>query len=194
MQGTFYVGIGVCSHDKDSVEKAVFSNVSLQTSTAAQPGPTSLYSALETIAIDGPSRRVEYLAPGRFEAPNWARDGNAFLFNRNGRIERLPANTGNLEVIDTGFAIHCNNDHGISPDSTQFAISDNSQEDHNSIVYVVPIGGGTPRRITQKSPSYWHGWSPNGKTLAFVGQRSGEFDIYTIPVAGGAAHHRERPG
>ena len=37
-----------------------------------------------------------------------------------------------------------------------------------------------PRRITQKSPSYWHGWSPDGKTLAFVGQRNDEFDIYTI--------------
>ena len=49
----------------------------------------------------------------------------------------------------------------------------------------MPIGGGTPRRITQKSPSYWHGWSPDGKTLAFVGQRNDEFDIYTIPITGG---------
>ncbi len=145
----------------------------------------ALFSALQTIAIDGTGRRVEYLAPGRFEAPNWTRDGSAFLFNRNGRVERLPESGGTPEVIDTGFAIRCNNDHGISPDETQLAISDNSQEDHNSIVYIVPIGGGTPRRITQKSPSYWHGWSPDGKTLAFVGQRNGEFDIYTIPAAGG---------
>jgi len=52
-------------------------------------------------------------------------------------------------------------------------------------VYIVPIGGGAPRRITQKSPSYWHGWSPDGKTLAFVGERNGDFDIYAIPAAGG---------
>jgi Tol biopolymer transport system component len=51
---------------------------------------------------------------------------------------------------------------------------------------VVPIGGGTPRRVTENSPSYWHGWSPDGKTLAFVGQRNGDFDIYTISPAGGA--------
>jgi hypothetical protein len=185
MQGTFYVGIGVCSHDEDAVEKAEFSHVALETSPLAQTGRTTLYSALETIAIDGTGRRVTHLAPGRFEAPNWTRDGSAFLFNRNGRIERLPASSGKPEVIDTGFAIRCNNDHGMSPDSTQLAISDNSQEDHNSIVYIVPISGGTPRRVTQKSPSYWHGWSPDGKTLAFVGQRSGEFDIYTIPMTGG---------
>jgi TolB protein len=182
---SFYVGLGVCSHDKDAVAKAIFSNVSLDTPAAAQLEKAALFSALQTIAIDGTGRRVEYLAPGRFEAPNWTRDGRAFLFNRNGRVERLPESGGTPEVIDTGFAIRCNNDHGISPDETQLAISDNSQEDHNSIVYIVPIGGGTPRRITQKSPSYWHGWSPDGKTLAFVGQRNGEFDIYTIPAAGG---------
>jgi TolB protein len=88
-------------------------------------------------------------------------------------------------TIDTGFATRCNNDHGISPDATQIAISDNSQGDHESQVYIVPIAGGTPRRITQKSPSYWHGWSPDGKMLAFVGQRNGDFDIYAIPAGGG---------
>ncbi len=52
-------------------------------------------------------------------------------------------------------------------------------------MYVVPFSGGTPRRLTKNSPSYWHGWSPDGKTLAFVGQRNGDFDIYTVPVTGG---------
>jgi len=185
LKGPFYVGLGVCSHDKDVVEKAVFSDVELTQPAPAAAGDPVLYSTLETIAIDSADRRVAYLAQGRFEAPNWTRDGTAFLFNRNGHIERLPVDGGTPTVIDTGFATRCNNDHGISPDFTQLAISDNSQGDHNSLVYLVPIAGGTPRRITQKSPSYWHGWSPDGKTLAVVGQRDGEFDIYTISVAGG---------
>ncbi len=174
-----------CSHDKDVVEKAVFSNVELTQPPAAQAGKPVLYSTLETIAIDSADRRVAYLAAGRFEAPNWTRDGKAFLFNRDGRIERLAVGSDKPVTIDTGFANRCNNDHGISPDATQLAISDNSQGDHESLVYIVPIAGGTPRRITQKSPSYWHGWSPDGKTLAFVGQRNGDFDIYAIPAAGG---------
>jgi Tol biopolymer transport system component len=49
----------------------------------------------------------------------------------------------------------------------------------------VPIAGGTPHLITPNAPSYWHGWSPDGKTLAFTGQRGDNFDIYTIPAAGG---------
>ncbi len=184
LQGQFYVGIGVCSHDKDVVEKAVFSNVELTQPTPAT-GEPALFSTLETVDIDSTDRRVSYLAPGRFEAPNWTRDGRAFLFNRSGHIERLPVDGGNPTVIDTGFLTRCNNDHGISPDATELAISDNSQEDHESLVYIVPIAGGAPRRITQKSPSYWHGWSPDGKTLVFVGQRNGDFDIYAIPDAGG---------
>ena len=81
LQGTFYVGIGVCSHDKDVVEKAAFSNVAL-TTAPAPVGEPKLYSALETIAISSADRRVVYVAPEHFEAPNWTRDGAAFLFNR----------------------------------------------------------------------------------------------------------------
>jgi len=183
--GPIYVGIGVCSHDKDVVEKAIFTDVELTQPASAPVGEPILYSTLETVTIDSADRKVAYLAPGRFEAPNWTRDGSAFLFNRNGHIERLPVNGSEPKVLDTGIATRCNNDHGISPDGTQLAISDNSQGDHESLVYIAPIAGGAPRRITQKSPSYWHGWSPDGKTLAFVGQRKGEFDIYAIPAAGG---------
>ena len=69
------------------------------------------------------------------------------------------------------------------------AISDQSQEPRQSLIYVVPAGGGAPRKVTQKSPSYFHGWSPDGKTLAFCGERNGNFDVYTVPAAGGEETH-----
>jgi TolB protein len=182
LEGEFYVGIGVCSHDKHAIEQATFSNVEVgKPKSSAQ---RTLYSTLETIEVDSTDRRVAYVAPGRFEAPNWSRDDSYLLFNRKGHLEKLPIAGGTPTVLDTGFANRCNNDHGISPDSTQVVISDQSQSE-NSQVYIVPIAGGTPRLITKNSPSYWHGWSPDGKTLAFVGQRNGDFDIYTIPVSGG---------
>jgi TolB protein len=190
--GEFYVGIGVCAHDKDAVEEATFSSVGLE-NLPSSTGQPILYSTLETVPVSSGDRQVVYFAPGRFEAPNWSRDGKYLLFNRNGRLEKLAVSGGKPEVLDTGFADRLNNDHGISPDATQLAISDNSQEtksaagapSHDSLVYVVPINGGSPRRITKDAPSYWHGWSPDGKTLAFVGQRNGDFDIYAIPVTGG---------
>ena len=184
LQGPFFVGIGVCSHDKDVVEKAVFTNVDLATSASSTSSPV-LYSTLETVAISSTDRRVVYTDASHFEAPNWTHDGANFLFNKEGHILRLPVGGGTPAIIDTGSAIHCNNDHGISPDSKWLAISDGSQPDHESSVYIVPFDGGTPRRVTKDSPSYWHGWSPDGKTLAFVGKRNGDFDIYTIPFTGG---------
>ena len=180
----FYIGLGVCSHDKDVVEKAVFSKVSATTESAAS-GKPALYSTLEIVPIASGDRRVVYATPGRIEAPNWTRDGQWLLFNRDGHMLRMPAKGGRPEVINTGEAAHCNNDHGISPDGTLLALSDQSKEDHESLIYIVPLAGGEPRRITQRSPSYWHGWSPDGKTLAFCGERNGEFDVYTIPAAGG---------
>ncbi len=181
----FYIGLGVCSHDKDVLEKAVFSNVELKPAAPAAAVASTLYSTLEIVTVASTDRRAIYVAPERFEAPNWMPDGKSLLFNRNGRIEKIAVTGGTPQIIDTGFATRCNNDHGISPDGKQLVISDNSQEEHRSLVYIVPISGGAPRRITQKSPSYWHGWSPDGKTLAFVGERNDDFDIYAIPAAGG---------
>lgn len=185
LKAPFYVGLGVCSHDKNRVETAVFSNVDLKTTPTEESHHLKLYSTLETVAINSGDRREVYTTPGRIEAPNWTHDGKWLIFNRDGHIEKIPVAGGKPEIINTGFATRCNNDHGISPDGHSLAISDSSQDGHESLIYVVPLAGGTPRRVTEKSPSYFHGWSPDGKTITFCGERHGEYDIYTIPAAGG---------
>jgi Tol biopolymer transport system component len=63
-------------------------------------------------------------------------------------------------------------------------ISDRT-ETGKSCIYTLPIGGGAPRRVTANIPSYWHGWSPDGTTLAYCAERGGDWDIHTIPVGGG---------
>ncbi|MEO6726297.1 MAG: hypothetical protein ABIP14_13495 [Blastocatellia bacterium] len=180
LEGNFYVGLGVCAHDNNAIEKAVFSNVELK----QRPAPI-IESTLETIAIASKDRKVVYTKRAHFEAPNWSRDGKYFLFNQGGRMMKLSVMGGEPQAIDTGFAIRCNNDHGISPDGNWMAISDQSQEQRRSMIYVLPIAGGTPRRVTQLAPSYWHGWSPDGKTLVYCADRNGSFDVYSIPVEGG---------
>jgi TolB protein len=188
LRSTWGIGIllasvaSLCYAGNDASPAGFFWGQKLEPVTAKQ---STLYSSLETITIASRDRRVVYTAPEHFEAPNWTRDGAAFLFNMNGRILRLPVTGGQPQALDTGFAVHCNNDHGISPDGKLLAISDQSKEPHESVIYIVPITGGTPRRVTEKTPSYWHGWSPDGKTLAYAGQRNGEFDIYVISTEGG---------
>ncbi len=181
----FFVGLGVCAHDNKVSEKAVFSNVEIVSGKVRSAGEPVLESTLEIVPIASGDRRVVYHVRGHLEAPNWSRDGKTLLFNQDGRIYRLPVEGGTPQLIDTGFATRLNNDHGLSPDGTQLALSDQSQEDGKSLIYIVPVAGGTPRRVTRLGPSYWHGWSPDGKTLAYCAERSGKFDIYTIPVEGG---------
>jgi TolB protein len=185
MKEPFYVGIGMCAHDKDVTETGMFSKVEVSDLTFDSSAKPTLYSAMETLAVTSNSRHMVYSVAERFEAPNWMRDGATLLFNSGGRLFKLPATGGKPQMLDTGFATQCNNDHGFSPDSTLLAVSDQSQGDRKSRVYLLPAAGGTPKLMTQRAPSYWHGWSPDGKTLAFVGERNGEFDIYIIPSAGG---------
>jgi hypothetical protein len=181
----FFVGLGVCAHNKDVIEKAVFANVELNTALAPPKGKPVLYSTLETQTPTSTDRRVVYVTASRIEAPNWLPDGRTLLYNSGGRLYRIPVAGGKPEVIDTGFATRCNNDHGVSPDGKLLAISDQSQGQRKSLIYTLPLGGGTPRLATATGPSYWHGWSPDGKTLVFCGERDGEFDVYRIPVDGG---------
>jgi len=182
--GDFYVGIGVSAHDKDDLQTAIFSDVKVEPLVPLDKAKVVLYSTLETVPVASGDRRVAYVARAHFEAPNWARDGSYFLFNQDGGIYRLAATGSEPTRIDTGAQNKCNNDHGISPDATMIAVSDSSQMG-KSIVYTLPIAGGTPHQVTANAPSYWHGWSPDGSTLAFTGQRGDNFDIYTIPVSGG---------
>jgi hypothetical protein len=181
----FYVGLGVCAHNRDEVEKAVFANVELAAPLPAPGRRAVIWSTLETQTLNSADRRVVHVTPGRIEAPNWLHDGRWLLYNSGGSLYRIPAAGGAPVALDTGFARHCNNDHGVSPDGTLLAISDQSRGRRQSLIYTVPVGGGTPRLVTPRGPSYWHGWSPDGKTLVYCGERGGEFDVYSIPVGGG---------
>jgi Tol biopolymer transport system component len=149
------------------------------------------------LTVDIASGRIDtvYSEDRHFEAPNWSLDGSYFLVNAAGLLYRLAADgSGALAHIPTGFATSLNNDHGISPDGTQLVIS-HAAEEHitdpdqawlASSIYLLPIDGSeTPTKVTTKAPSFWHGWSPDGATLAYVGLRDGEWGLYTIPVSGG---------
>ena len=179
-----YVGLGVCAHDDKTVETARFSQVAL---TPQKPRPRTnpvLHCTLETVPIASKDRRAIYHTLEHIEAPNWSHDGQFFLFNANGRIYRLPAKGGQPVALDTGFANRCNNDHGISPDGATLAISDQSLNG-KSLIYTLPVEGGTPLPLIQLAPSYWHGWAPDGGAMAYCAERNGNFDIYTIPAKGG---------
>lgn len=179
-----YAGLGVCSHDSTISETAIFSHLKFNEIGVVPMEKRVIESTLETVKIDSGIRTTVYSAKEHFEAPNWSRDGKTLYFNMNGRIYTIPVAGGTPKELNTGFADKCNNDHGLSPDGRELAISDQSKEE-KSRIYILPSSGGTPRLVTELAPSYWHGWSPDGKTLAYCAERGGNFDIYTISVNGG---------
>ena len=118
------------------------------------------------------------------EAPNWDPSGKSLLVNGDGRLFRVPLAEPALVPVDTGFATKCNNDHGISPDGSLIVLS--HHRENGSEIFLMPATGGTPRLVSPAAPSWWHGWSPDGKTLAYVAARGSRvIDVYTLPVTRG---------
>jgi len=189
LEEPFYAGIGVCSHNKDVVETAKFSNLKLETGTAATGSEKTIASStLQTVGIEENFRRalVVTTGPGRMEAPNWSKDGKTLVFNRDGKIWRIPAEGGEAAVVNTGEATKCTGSHGLSPDGKLLAISCSTPGKAETRVYVVLAEGGEPKLVTEGAWSYFHGWSPDGKTIAFTRpDHKGGGNIFAIPAEGG---------
>ncbi len=86
MHAPFYVGIGVCAHDKNAVERASFTHVELETSV---PRRKTTYSTVETVLLSGDAR-ASYVSPDHLASPGWSPDGHSLTYERNGRRMDTP--------------------------------------------------------------------------------------------------------
>jgi hypothetical protein len=183
------VGPFICSHDSDVVESVKIWNVRIDQPVADNYDmyrSPALGCRMETMTVADGKRKVIFEKPGRFEAPNWMPDGKKLLFNMDGSLYKIPVGGGEIEKLNTDFADNINNDHGISFDGKLLAIS-NSVKGGGSAVYVLPLEGGVPKIVTEKTPSYWHGWATNNKEVVYVAMRDGKtvFNIYRNSIEGG---------
>ena len=148
----------------------------------------NVISTLEVFDLETNERTTIRQEDRHFEAPNWSRDGDYLLINQAGNLYKVFLD-GSKEKFDTDFADRCNNDHGISFDGKTLAFSHNLEPDPDgwltSCIFTMPMKGGKPKRVTDKIPSFWHGWSPDGNTLLYTAKRGDYFNIYSIPVEGG---------
>lgn len=163
--------------------------LSMATTVSAQhPNPSISY--LEIFDVEAGTHKVIKEFPYTIEAPNWTPDGKWLVINKGGKLYKIaPDGSTDLEEINTGSITQCNNDHVISADGKFIGISSNNpkMKGYNSYVFVVPFEGGEPRQVTPIGPSYLHGISPDGKTLAYCAFRgpNQEQDVWTMPVKGG---------
>lgn len=184
-----YVGLFVSSHNADVVETAVFDDVRITipyNGVADQKTQMVLGSNLELLDIATGKREIVYTQPNSIQAPNWTKDGKSLIFNNSkGLIYNFDLATRLPRLVNTGDVKNNNNDHVLSFDGKMLGLSSFVKGLGGSIIYTVPLTGGTPKQITPKGPSYLHGWSPDGESLVFCGERNGNYDVYKIPSDGG---------
>ncbi|WP_353481064.1 hypothetical protein [Haliscomenobacter sp.] len=172
-----YVGLFVCSHNADVAEEVRIWNVRIDRPMPASfnfGGTDTLGSRLEVLNVFSGTRKVVYESPVKFEAPNWMPDGKKLLFNSKGSIWTIPVDGSEAPTkVNTDFADRNNNDHVISFNGKMLGISHHRQGlfGGGSTVYVLPLAGGTPKMVTEKTPSYLHGWSANNKEVYYVARR-----------------------
>lgn len=181
------VGMFICSHDNNDLQTAVIKNVRITIPAKATLAPYKEYigSNLEILNIETGNRKIIYTAPNSIQAPNWTLDGKSLIYNGGGKLYNFNLKTGVPTEIDTKFAIKNNNDHVLSFNGKMLGISNSSEnKDKQSQVFLMPAKGGTPKMITDKAPSYFHGFSPDGKNMLFTGGREekNNFEIYSINI------------
>lgn len=187
-EGSIYVGLGVCSHNKDSVERATFANVELKPlPPLSATANLTQYSSLQTISIDPNARvaKVVLAERGRIEAPNWSRDGKSLIFTRDGKLWTIPVEGGEAKAIEIGDISGCTGSHGLSPDGKLLAMTCMKGPQPGPRIYVVPSSGGMPRMITDNPNSWFHSWSPDGKTIAFTRPNQSSLNVFVISAEGG---------
>lgn len=193
LQGTslrkeVFVGLYVCSHNPDVIEKAFFSNIRIIKPIAPDFQPYSDYigSNMEIMNVETGLRKILFYSAHSLQAPNWVNDDKELVYNSNGFLYRYNFYTENVVQINTGFAINNNNDHVFSFDEKILGISHHNQDDggHSSIYIMDPKGDSLPTKITKDSvgASYLHGISPDNKTLIYTAMRNEKYDIYSIDI------------
>lgn len=138
-----------------------------------------LASRLEILDVITGERKVIYETSAGIEAPNWTSDGDTIFYNSSGRVYKLFLPTKKISLFNTGFEVKNNNDHIISYKGKVLGITHMDKDIiDNWSIYKLPIGGGEPQRLTFTTPSFLHGWSPDGRFILYTSRRNGQFEIY----------------
>lgn len=159
LKAPFYIGIGVCAHEKDAVQKVTFSN--LEIGEPARSHSLHTYSTLQTIAVASTDSRVSQVSQEELRSPSW---------NASGQPEPQKSEAG------------ADNQHAAasapltSPDGKQLAVlswgaklsnkrriatlSVTNTADHTTKFLIRFMGG--PGSLSANP------WSPDSKRLAFV--------------------------
>ena len=134
-----------------------------------------------------------FTVEGEWHAPNWTPDGKYIVSDAGGDLYRIPvmgANVGKPERINVGQKMMATNDHALSWDGKQIAITAitppmpakiRTPADIHNPLFIMNIDGSHAREVHL---GWLHGWSPDGKYVVYTQYNGDNFDIYRINADG----------
>lgn len=173
LKAPFYVGIGVCAHNRNALQKASFSHVELKLGKTTDARSRTSYSTLQTITVTSTDARVSHVSTDRLQTPSWTADGAALLFQAGANWQQVPVKGGSPE---TATAAKAGSDKTrLSPDGKQRAVlvgSTDPDDGGDVVLLVLNVADGSTKVLAKfqggEGSLGAHPWSPDGKRLAFV--------------------------
>jgi TolB protein len=173
-------------YDTSKMRTATLVLIAAAAAFAQGRGQAPMRSKIAVYDVAAKSSRVIFTADVIWEAPNWSPDGKFLLVNSGAKLYRLSPDGGAPDPVAVGDQYRCNNDKAFSWDGKLLGFSASVAGGRGSQVFVAGADGSSAKLLTPPTPSYFHGWSPDNRWLAFVGQRDGKtFHLFRVAVGGG---------
>jgi len=134
-----------------------------------------------------------FTGEGEFHAPNWTVDGKYIYSDHDGDLYRIPVigdKAGVPEKIELGVKMMGTNDHALSWDGKQLAITGialplpktiRSAADVKNPLFIANIDGSNAHDVHL---GWLHGWAPDNQHVVYTQYNKDNFDIYRINLDG----------
>jgi len=161
-----------------------------QTAPAPQPKYRSHFVVYD---VQKKATKTLFTVDGEFHAPNWTPDGKYIISDMGGDLYRIAVSgdkAGKPEKIDIGVKMMATNDHSLSWDGKQIAITGiilplpktiRSAADIRNPLFIMNIDGSNTKEVHL---GWLHGWAPNGKYVVYTQYNKDNFDLYRINMDG----------